>query len=238
MTDLFLRITNNDITEDIPVTGVGGVLRVAVGAFGARSSIWRIWANTRTSDVYVAARTVAGVQKYSFHQSGDWRYAWTSAATAQNFTDGKERVIDRWERPTEDSNGWTAALSILVRAEDVTRVSSGDDENETVRWLPVPSPGRAMGIYLMIVRPDVGDDVELPGLAPIEVLGLANGEALLVLAGPRDVQPETALILKEARERGLALRPDAAERVGEPGLRLAVFTLDTEGHRQVWDTAF
>src|SRR5664279_4401308 len=85
----------------IHITGVGGTIRVCVGKVGERSSVWRIWANKRSSDVYVAARTIAGVQRFSLHQSGVWRYAWTASAAQDHVPEDQDRVIDRWQRGDE-----------------------------------------------------------------------------------------------------------------------------------------
>jgi hypothetical protein len=54
-------------------------IRLAVGdPDGPRSTVWRVWANRRSSDVYVAARVLGGVAKVSLHQSGRWRFAFTT----------------------------------------------------------------------------------------------------------------------------------------------------------------
>jgi len=48
----------------------GGTIRFAVGSpTGLRSSTWRIWSAKHTKDVYLAARSIAGLQKVSLHES-------------------------------------------------------------------------------------------------------------------------------------------------------------------------
>ena len=42
-----------------------------------RSSVWRLWI-TRSGDVYLSTRAMGGIKKYSFHQSGICRSAFTS----------------------------------------------------------------------------------------------------------------------------------------------------------------
>jgi len=62
---------------------------VCVGEPGHGSGLWRIWganAGSGKSDVFVAARNVAGVQKISLHESGDWRCQWVGATNAERFT--------------------------------------------------------------------------------------------------------------------------------------------------------
>jgi hypothetical protein len=62
--DVYLRMTDPDGNPvDHEVSGPGGRIRVAVGRAGRRASVWRVWANERKPDVFIAARTVGGVQK-------------------------------------------------------------------------------------------------------------------------------------------------------------------------------
>lgn len=64
MTNLWVSFFNEQGEGiSIPITGVGGTIRVCVGKVGERSGVWRIWANKGSSDVYVAARNLAGAQK-------------------------------------------------------------------------------------------------------------------------------------------------------------------------------
>jgi hypothetical protein len=233
---LFLTMERDGEAETIPVTGVGGTLRLAVGRVGERSSVWRIWANRATSDVYVAARTVAGVQKFSLHESGDFRYAWTTnAMTSGQFTGISSRVIDQWERAEPNPIGWTPAMSVWTRSEDVTVMPDDTKPNE-VTWLPKARPGRATGFHLVLASPDQGV-AELRGFAIVDVLALANGHGLIVLASQREVDEPTRAMLHTSRDRALASVPGIQARVGEPGLRLALFGNNDEGHRWVWDMA-
>jgi hypothetical protein len=70
-------------------------IRVAVGnSTGPRSSVWRIWTNK--NEVYAAHRTLAHIEKLSFHSSGICRRAFTNEqGTTTTMTD---RVIDKWRR--------------------------------------------------------------------------------------------------------------------------------------------
>src|SRR5215211_480335 len=90
--------------------GVGGcwvtcsidqvVVRFGVGdADGPRSAMWRLWTQKGTCDVYIAARTLGGVQKVSLHESGVWRFAFTSVYWEGRASTGDEdRLIERWNR--------------------------------------------------------------------------------------------------------------------------------------------
>lgn len=231
---LFLRIEHNGQIEHHPVTVGGKAIRVAVGEAGKRSGIWRIWTNK--NDIYVAARTIAGQQKFSLHESGRWRYAWTERGAAE-FGIVDDRAIDRWDRPEPDHIGWTKSLSIWVRSEDVTEVA-GDAANEDVVWIPAPSTGRVAGIHLVVVKADLGE-ATLRGTAVVGVLGMPNGEAVLVLASHRNLENHEQDVITAARQKVLdsMTTEDQILRISEPGMRLAVFGSDPEGLRWVFDTA-
>lgn len=234
---MFLRLQAGDREEDIPVDMQGGLIRFAVGRVGERSSIWRVWANKNKSDVYIAARELARYQKYSLHESGDYRYAWTSAHEG---TTPATRIIDRWRRPDPNEAGWTRGISIYVRAEDVVPVDPDQTKASQVGWLDKPPSGKALGIHIVLVTPDVGW-AELTGFRPLHVIGLADQRAALILTSLVDVDPEQSRRISEWRRSALADAPTELQLSAAAGsdgcLRMAVFGYDQNGHRNVWDTA-
>jgi hypothetical protein len=74
----------------------GGTIRFAVGSpTGLRSSTWRIWSAKHTKDVYLAARSIAGLQKVSLHESQSWSHSFVSDERAKPFvTPGSSRHVD------------------------------------------------------------------------------------------------------------------------------------------------
>ena len=236
--DMWLRITNGTETQDIPVTGVGGTVRIAVGAPGLRSSVWRIWADKGKSDVYIASRTIIGVQKFSLHQSGDWRYAFTS-----DFMDSEggagvpDRIIDRWRRPEPGAGGWIRAITIWVRAEDVTPIDDTALVNKGITWLTAPTLGQVVGVHVALWLPNQ-EFTPLAGLRVVDILRLANDEAVAVLSVRRDVEPSELQMIADARARLQEMPPEAIARQGEPGVRLGLFGNYPDGIRWVYDTAF
>jgi hypothetical protein len=67
---------NHGNAERVVLPGPGGEIRVVVGEPGKQSGAWKIWAGPNKSDVYLGLRAVLGHQKWSLHESGDWRYQW------------------------------------------------------------------------------------------------------------------------------------------------------------------
>ncbi|QTF81735.1 hypothetical protein SEA_BEEGEE_32 [Gordonia phage BeeGee] len=89
--------------------------RFAVGsAGGPRSSTWIVFCSKKTADWYAAVRTLAGVQKYSFHESGKWGWGFVEQAADLYVDEGASRHLDLWDRPAEFVPGWTRALSIRI----------------------------------------------------------------------------------------------------------------------------
>jgi hypothetical protein len=63
--------------------GKDQAIRFAVGdPLGRCSGNWRLWAEGRAGDVYVANRMVAAQIKVSLHASGEYREAFTEAYSA------------------------------------------------------------------------------------------------------------------------------------------------------------
>lgn len=232
---MFLRLQAGDREEDIPVDMQGGLIRFAVGRVGERSSVWRVWANKNKSDVYIAARELARHQKYSLHESGDYRYAWTSE---HKDTTPATRILDRWRRPDLNEAGWSRGISIYVRAEDVVCIDPDLTKASQVGWLDKPPAGKALGIHIVLVTPDRGW-TELKGFRPLHVIGLSDKRAVLVLTSITDVDPEQNRRIAEWQRNALENAPSELQRraASETGFRMSVFGYDQDGHRNVWDTA-
>jgi hypothetical protein len=230
MNYLSLADENGNVRATVPIDTNGGVVRVAVGEVGKRSEVWRIWANKRTSDVYVAARKMAQVQKFSLHESGRWRYAFTEQG-ASHLPEGTDRAIDKWTAKEADE-GFLAALAIEIRAQDVIEFPD-DMKADDVHWIEPPPEGHYVSIRLSFLTPDAGVYHPLGG-NPIEAIGLADNRALIVAY---QVEPILALRwdnMEAARRRVLdGLRFSQVM----PGQRLAVFSNDENGIRYVFDTA-
>jgi len=219
----------------ITLSGPGGRARIAVGEPGRRSGVWNVWANRHKSDVYVAARSIAGVLKFSLHGSGDWRQQWVSPEQAEMFTANRDRIVDRWPRPKEGLGGWTKGLSIWVPQPDILDIPQDDQSREGVTWLPEPSPEFAIGIHVVIAKTNRGL-VPVNGALPVEAFTLANGEVVLVLVSCVDLTDKRRQWLDEHRAR--ARRASGhIDLINLKAPRMTLFGHDDNGNRVLWDLA-
>ncbi|MFI7001794.1 hypothetical protein [Nocardia sp. NPDC050175] len=186
--------------------------------------------------MYVAIRTLAGYQKWSLHESGDWRFQWVTDARAAEFTDSTDRIIDRREQPAEvGTTGMTKGLAIWVRHCDIVPIDDDDDPSHAkVQWLPAPPPGHAAGIHIVVARPDQGP-VNVIGAVPFDGFTLADGRVVLVLLVRSEATEDVSVALREAQREALSRFTADWRTVAAP--RLAISGFDEEGVRFVWDTA-
>ena len=228
----YVSIADSDgnIRGTVPVETNGGTVRVAVGEVGRRSEVWRIWANPKSFDVYVAARSVAGIQKFSLHESGQWRYAFTDQAEGW-VPEGADRALDKWERRSADE-GFLAALAIEIRGRDVVEFPDATKPGDVI-WIDPPPETHYVSIRLSFLTPDVGVHHELGG-SPLAVIGLVNDSALIIAYQVEPILPDRWEKVEEARRAALkAIRfPDV-----DPSRRLAIFSNGENGIRYVFDTA-
>lgn len=115
-------------------------IRFAVGTRDdLRSSVWRLWANK--NDLYLAARSHAMISKFSFHESGKYRFAVNS--TVEREDDASDRALYKWTRPNELAPGWTQCFGILVPPR-VTKMPFGNtfDEGKSIELVVPPAKGK------------------------------------------------------------------------------------------------
>ncbi|MFE3100371.1 hypothetical protein [Nocardia tengchongensis] len=222
--------------ETVELPGPGGTIRCGVGEPGCRSGVWRIWSNPKKSDVYVAIRALAGYQKWSLHESGDWRFQWLTDARAAEFSGSTNRIIDQWEQPAEvGASGMTKGFSIWVRPSDIVAIDNDDDPGHAkVQWLPAPPPGYAMGVHIIVARPDQGF-VHLPGAFPFDGYTLADGRVVLVLMQRREFTEEANAGLRDTQREWISRSDVDWETVASP--RMVMSGSDDQGNRFVWDAA-
>jgi hypothetical protein len=165
---------------------------------------------------------------------GDPPPRWVTSHGAEQFTAGRNRVQDRWARPPDGPGGWTKALSIWVRKEDIREIEDDDQASEGVAWTPEPPDGFAAGIHIVVAKTDLGS-VRVQGARPLGGFSLAGGEVALVLIGLAEVDEEQRQRLDEFRARALAMVPP--EQVASAKApRVSLFGFDDQGNRSfgIW----
>ena len=104
------------------------------------SSLWRLWA-TRHGDVYLAVRSHAGVAKYSFHQSGICRSAFTKEyGTPKKMND---RAVFEWKRVETPINSENASRVAWIAFPTDFLSREIKKEQKNVTWVSAAPKGGA-----------------------------------------------------------------------------------------------
>lgn len=249
-----LVVAESGDVETFPIRRAGSrtALRFTVGEPHRRGTIWRLWANRGSDDVYLGSRNTAGEVKVSLHQSGDWRLQMVAPESpktvhfhnAQGSRNG--RILDRWNRPTPNTVGWTHALSIVLPEHHLVTVRDDDVRWYDVRWYPAPLPDEQVEFEIHIVAPQQGivsyNKLLKNGgrISVIDALQLASGDVALVLA---------LTVTTTREEAGYIARCETLARLGSPLVtefdhspqlapRTLVLGVDPSGGRRYYDLSF
>lgn len=215
------------------ISGPGGELRVGVGDPARRSAIWKVWANKSKSDVYVAARGLGATQKWSLHESGDWRFQWTSPEHALRYTGESQRVIDRWSRPREIAGGWTKGISVWVPHGGLSQAPDDPvDVRKPITFIPEPARGHAVGIHVVFASTDQGY-VRTGGAIPVDGFWISSGEVVLVLAQQKRLTEKDMAWLRDNHGRAVAMLP--TDLSGDSTVRVSMHGQYDDAVRWVWD---
>ncbi|MGW3179566.1 hypothetical protein ACWDD9_09910 [Kitasatospora sp. NPDC001119] len=180
-------------------TKTGGQLRFqTVAADGRRSSSWTVFANSGSSDVYIAARPIAGRIKVSLHESGKWRHAFLSDAAASGvLAAGEDRAFDKFEPSGEPmAPGWTLGYTIVMPESELQTYPA---ETKKITLLPAAGPGHGVAVMVLLGEasaPPVKWDTALTEVGRIP---LANGGQVLLLAQPVAVPESWVPAMEQAR---------------------------------------
>jgi hypothetical protein len=149
---------------------------------GYVSGHWRIWV-TRHGDVYLAIRTMAGIEKYSFHRSGICRSAFTSEhGTPSTMSD---RAMFKWRRAETPPAGTGGASRVAWMAFPTDYLSrTFDHDDRRVVWIDAAPPGGATYVEIAYtLEPEAEVRRIFRDHSDRKLLGLAElptGEHLLV----------------------------------------------------------
>jgi hypothetical protein len=242
----------NREAHDLP--GPGGTIRISVGEPGCHGAVWKIWATRKKCDVYVAIRSIGGYQKVSWHPSSPgsgWWFQWTSEHVQANpqITD---RVIDRWPQPAEiGESGWTKGFSMWTRHQDVVPAPDNESLPADLLWVTPPPEGYAMGLHVVIARPEDLSQrsaselrwVELKGPSfPFAGFSLADRRVVLLVVSRDLVTDAVNHMIEDALGKVIESAPGGANQVrmllqGAGVHRGLVWANGPDGDRQAWDVA-
>lgn len=160
----------------------GGQVRFqAVGLNGRSSASWTVFANAALSDVYIAARPIAGKIKVSLHESGRWRHAFINDAAAAPFLpSGADRAFDKFEPANEPmAPGWVLAYTVVLPEAEMQPYPA---ERKKITQLPAAGPGSAVAVMILLASASAALASWDPSLSEVGRIPLAGGGQVLLLA--------------------------------------------------------
>lgn len=206
------------------------VLRFTVGVPGRRGTVWRLWANKGTFDVYLASRHTAGEHKVSLHQSGDWRYQLVTPKTVFIPDPPEGRILHQWRRPRSDAVGWTHGVNIVLPDSDLLEIPDDLLDTKDVVWIDAPPSGHQVILEIHLVRPNrglrdySGDLADGAQVVVVGGLALSNGEVVVVLAFVGPTTEQMAANIATARQKSLETPvPSQFDRSPSRGARMLVW---------------
>jgi hypothetical protein len=155
--------------------------------------VWRLWVHR--SDVYLAARIMAGKLKLSLHESGEWISAFTNQSGVIIQETGSRRH-KTWKRPPEFTPGWTHGPAVIVpwvtwRDELVWKYEDYPDDTE---WVPEPKRNKKILFNILFSAAGVTDSAAAVSREWDRLLDrslpLANGEAVWLQVRHTEMQPD------------------------------------------------
>ncbi|MCB9421009.1 MAG: hypothetical protein H6667_14500 [Ardenticatenaceae bacterium] len=125
-----------------------------------RAATWKLWTESGRgkSELYLACRSLGGSIKVSFHQSGNWHYAYSKKTYQEQvmgtLTKLDDRFIEKWEKPPEIAEGITLAFRIVTPYSAITS-SAKTGNYKKVIWLPNAPKPYATEVDIFLTKPDV-----------------------------------------------------------------------------------
>lgn len=151
-------------------------------AIGARSSEWVVMWKTNTSDVYLASRTLGGIMKASFHQSGrchvrspDAKF-WHSEGTPPAF-------LFAWN--IDPLANYNFPFSLVIPEQELRIAEWAIQKDKGTIWIQAsPNKGVEIAIFLVRTSDEVSHSLRAKGwhTCIVDAL-LPDGRKLIVVAG-------------------------------------------------------
>jgi hypothetical protein len=131
-----------------------------VGQPGYRAESWKCWTNTGQDkrDFYLSNRAVKAI-KLSFHETGDWRFAYTSREFFNEENIPPNRLLNKYLQPLPHAEGLILACRIHIPYHAVNIPDSQLDPS--VYWIPCAPSGYS--IEFAIILSEWFDPEDWPG---------------------------------------------------------------------------
>jgi hypothetical protein len=124
---------------------------------GRRSMTWEVVTAKNTLDVYVMARSMGHVWKYSLHESDDWYTGFTESGAQRFVPDALSRHIDKWRRPEAFAPGFHRGLQIVAPDAELRAWPSDVTESKSDKVVAVPAPGPGNVAVIELLFAPIGD---------------------------------------------------------------------------------
>ncbi len=225
-------------------------IKFAVGSPGLRSGLWRVWSLKNKDDVYVKPISRESFSKISLHESGEWRHQVVTDKLSHpslhfvQMPDPSSRILDRWERPVQYTEGWTEALAILIPSEDVVPVPADHHKPTDVnRWVLRAPPGEMSEFRINLVSEHA------PALVfgrqdwrtnPLSIIGAyrtCSGQTVLVTHHRTRMTEHQRQQIEQLRGDMTSNLPPDFDTTAQTGPRLIGAATDADGCRLYLDLA-
>jgi hypothetical protein len=201
-------------------------IRFIVGALGgAHSSIWRAW--SQKNDVYAGYRSLAGVEKISFHRSGVCRKAFTKEFGAPKGLD--DRLTQRWRRAPTPVQGEGKGSLVLTIAFPTDYLSTTELSTPSKPLLPIPAAptGHARCVDLFFTRESEENVIRLFGQNSRSLhvyVELPSGEAFAIASYATEWRGNPVKVpASQHEESDLVFHRADPDETGRP-IRLTMFS--------------
>jgi hypothetical protein len=206
-------------------------LRLAVGQpTGPQSSIWRVWSNG--NEVYASVRSMAAIEKLSFHQSGICRRAFTEQYG--NPSDLPDRATLKWKRATIKPEGFGQCSRVVMLGIPTDSLSAEiDSVQKPIIWIKPAPAGKATYLEFAFTREDEAAMqwqiiVKKGNRKIIDCLPLPNGNNFVVLAHYDQWDDRNVLVPASHHEnRNLMFSSYDPNGTGWP-MRVSIFTMSKD----------
>lgn len=210
-------------------------IRFGVGdPLGRRSSEWLVAWKSKTSDVYIATRTLGGTLKASIHQSGRCHVrapdpgAWRSPGDPP-------RYLEEWNIDTQAN--FAFPFAVVLPESDLRAGEWKKHRDKGTIWLKVQKE-KSKEVAVFLVRSDSDHKQALSRCGWHDILldtKLVDGRRLIVVGGESSAHAERQEELAHIRNRARTLLESSSTAAANP--RMLLVACDEKGTRRFVEVA-